>query len=100
MTEPLLLQRDDGTISVPAAALAKLVVQAAEADGARVRRPRRGVEVDHGDGRASVAIQLSAPYGTALPELARGVQERVADALGRMCGLDVENVDVTVEGLD
>ena len=100
MTEALVLRREDGTISIPSATLARLVVRAAEVDGARVRRPRRGVEVDHGDGRVSVSIQLSAPYGAALPELARGVQERVADALSQMCRLEVESVDVTVEELD
>ncbi|MDQ2984405.1 MAG: Asp23/Gls24 family envelope stress response protein [Actinomycetota bacterium] len=101
MTEPLVLRNDRGSISVTAAALSRLVVHAAEsADGARVRHPRRGVEVEHGDGRASVTLQFTAPYGAALPELARGVQARVGEALAAMCGLELESVDVTVEELE
>jgi uncharacterized alkaline shock family protein YloU len=32
-----------------------------------------------------------------LPDVARDVQERVADALGTMCGVNVRSVDVNVE---
>ena len=33
------------------------------------------------------------------PEVARGVQERVADALGTMCDVTVTGVDVSIEEL-
>ena len=42
-------------------------------------------------------IELSARYGVVLPEVARSVLNRVADALSSMCRLDVEAVDVSVE---
>jgi uncharacterized alkaline shock family protein YloU len=35
-----------------------------------------------------------------LPELARAVQERVADALHTACGLEVARVDVAVEEVE
>jgi uncharacterized alkaline shock family protein YloU len=76
-------------------ALAQIVVGAAEqVDGIRVRR-RKGVEPQ--DGRVSVS--LAARYGTVLPEAARDVQSRVADALSAMCDLQV-SVDVSLDEVD
>ena len=98
MTEPLVLEGADGSITVTAGALNRLVVRAAESvDGASVRRPKRSVEVAHGDGRASVSLELAVRYGEVAAELARAVQERVAEAVSATCGLEVERVDVSVE---
>ena len=44
-----------------------------------------------------VSIELAARFGTTLPGLARGVQERVRDALETMCGVTVDVVDVAIE---
>ena len=91
---------DGGTITTTQAALAQIVVQAAESvDGARVRRRALRplhLELELDGARARVELELTARYGEVLPELARGVQERVADALARMCGLSAETVDVTI----
>jgi uncharacterized alkaline shock family protein YloU len=98
---PHELRGPGGTITITPAALTNVVVQAAElADGARVRRPRRGLEIAIEDGRVRVALELAARLGVVLPELAREVQERVADALEGMCGLVVDAVDVSVDELD
>ena len=89
-----------GEISIAPAALQHVVVQAAESvGGARVRRLRRGLEVDIAAGRCRVALVLAAPYGAQVAELGEAVQESVADALGRMCEVPVDAVDVTVEEL-
>jgi uncharacterized alkaline shock family protein YloU len=98
----LVIQRDHGTITVTSTALQRLVVAAAESvDGARVRRPRRGLELSIADGRtAEVTLALSAREGVVLPELGRAVQERIAGALGGSCGLEVARVDVTVEEIE
>jgi uncharacterized alkaline shock family protein YloU len=97
----LVLGGSHGTITVTAAALASLVVQATESvDGARVRRARRRVDVALTDGQARVSLELVARYGVVLPELARLVQERVTDALATMCGLVVDAVDVDVEEIE
>ena len=45
-------------------------------------------------------LELAVAYGRVLPEAARAVQERVADALAGMCGVVVDAVDVSVEELD
>ena len=100
MSDQLVLNGPAGTVCVPAATLARIVVRAAElADGARVRRPRRGVEVDVAGGSATVTLPLAAPYGTVLPRVAAEVQRHVAAALEQMCGIEVERVDVAIEEL-
>jgi uncharacterized alkaline shock family protein YloU len=79
-------------------ALSQIVVTAAESvGGARVRRPRRRVEVSVEDGKAHVEVQLTAQYGARLQEVGRAVQERVADALRTMCSLEPAAIDVSVE---
>jgi uncharacterized alkaline shock family protein YloU len=89
-----------GSVSVTPSALAQLVVQAAEsAGGVEVRRGRRRLEVEVADGRARARLELSAQYGLVLPQLARTVQERVADALATMCGVEVDAIDVSVEAV-
>jgi uncharacterized alkaline shock family protein YloU len=95
-----VVREEAGAITVADGALTQIVVQAAEAvDGARVRRRRRlAVEID--DRSARVEVGLAVAYGLVLPAVARDVQERVADALQRMCRLEVRAVDVTVEELE
>jgi uncharacterized alkaline shock family protein YloU len=100
MTDQLEIIAPEGKVTVPAATLARIVVRAAElADGARVRRPRRGVDVEISDGRAAVTLRLAARYGVVLPQVAEEVQRHVAEALGQMCGIEVRTVDVAIEEL-
>ena len=95
-----VLSQDGGVVSISDATLAQIVVQAAESvEGARVRRPKRGLEVAVDGGRARVALELAAPYGAVLPELGRAVQEQVAEALRTMCGLAPASVEVAIEEL-
>jgi uncharacterized alkaline shock family protein YloU len=87
-------------VRVTDAAVTQIVVQAAQTvDGARVHRPRRHLDVTLADGEAHVSLELSVAYGKVLPDVARDVQERVAAALGTMCGVTVTAVDVSVEEL-
>ena len=90
-----------GTIRIEGDALAALVVAAAEhVDGARVRRPRRGLSVAIADGRARVELELAVRYGASLPELAATVQRAISDALHGSAGLEVDGVDVSIEELE
>jgi uncharacterized alkaline shock family protein YloU len=101
MSEPYVLEEPGGTITIPPSVLTQVVLGAAEpVEGARVRRPRRGLELDVDDGRARVSLELAVRYGLVLPDVAGEVQRRVHDELRRMCGLDSSSVDVSVEELD
>ena len=100
MTKPHVISEPEGTITVSPAALEQVVQRAAEqADGVKVRRPRRGLDVAVEDGRARVAVELAVRYGSILPDVAEGVQQRIADGLRAMCGLEPGAIDVTIEEL-
>ena len=100
MTDELVISEPEGAISVPAGTLASIVVRAAElVDGTRVRRPRRGVDVELAEGRATVTLRIAARYGSVIPQVAEEVQQQVAHALEQMCGVDVSSVDVAIEEL-
>lgn len=90
-----------GSITIEADALAGLVIAAVErVDGARVRRPRRGLDVSVEGGTVRVELELACRFGLVLPELARAVQESVTTALRDATSLAVAAVDVSVEELD
>jgi uncharacterized alkaline shock family protein YloU len=97
----LVVSERQGTITVTPPVLAGLVVRAAEAvDGVEVRRGRRRLDIDVALGEARVRLELTADYGLVLPDVAREVQELVADALVTMCGLSIGCVDVSVEEVE
>jgi uncharacterized alkaline shock family protein YloU len=89
-----------GSIRIEGDALSALVITAAESvDGARVRRPRRGLDVSVAGEKATIELELAARYGASLPSLARQVQASVAAALHESAGLAAA-VDVSIEELD
>ncbi len=97
----VLVQEKGGSVRVSEAALTEIVRRAVSlVDGARLRKGRRRLGVELQDGRARAELQLAVEYGRVLPEVSAAVQERVAEALARMCDVEVEAVDVTVEELD
>jgi uncharacterized alkaline shock family protein YloU len=101
MSDSYTISADGGAITVAPAVLEQIVIGSAEAvEGARVRRPRRGLDVAVEDGRARVTIELAVRFGLALPDVAHEVQERVGESLLGICGLDTTAVDVAIEELD
>jgi uncharacterized alkaline shock family protein YloU len=85
-------------IKVTDSALTQIVVRAAETvEGVKVLRPRRHLDVDLTAGDARVVVDIKVAYGHVLPDAARDVQARIADALATMCGVNVRSVDVNVE---
>ena len=101
MSDGYVLREESGSIDVTPGALTQIVQQAAESvEGARVRRPRRGLDLRLEDGRVRVELELAVRYGIVLPELARDVQARVAEALTTMVALEVEAVDISIEELE
>lgn len=100
------MSRDDvvvegqlGRIELTSAALASLVVRAAESvPGVRVRRPRRGLDIGVDGGRASVEIGVAGPLDGVLPDVGEQVQRAVADAVRASAGLEA-SVSVVFEEL-
>jgi uncharacterized alkaline shock family protein YloU len=96
----VLVHEAGGSVRVSEAALSEIVRRAvASVDGVRLRKGRRRLGVELEEGRASAELRLVVVYGRILPEICADVQERVADALARMCDVEVGDVDVTVEEL-
>ena len=96
----MLVHEPGGAVRVSEAALSEIVRRAvASVDGARLRKGRRRLGVELEGGRARAELRLVVAYGRVLPEVSAAVQERVADALARMCDVEVESVHVTVEEL-
>jgi uncharacterized alkaline shock family protein YloU len=93
----VLAQTDGGSVRLSEAALAQIVGGAVSAvEGARLRKGRRRLALELADGHARAELDVTVTYGLFLPDVARGVQERVGDALARMCDVAVDAVDVTV----
>ncbi|HSC90914.1 MAG TPA: Asp23/Gls24 family envelope stress response protein [Gaiellaceae bacterium] len=101
MSDTHTITDDAGTITVTGGALSQVVLGAVQTvDGARARRPKRGLEIEVDDGSARVSLELAVRYGEVLPDVAEEVQQRVHDALRTMCGVETTAVDVAVEELD
>jgi len=97
----VLVQENSGSVRVSEAALTEIVRRAVSSvDGARLCKGRRRLGLELQDGRARAELQLAVAYGRVLPEVSAAVQERVADALARMCDVEVEAINVTVEELE
>jgi len=92
----VLVSDAGGSVRVSEAALVQLVDGAVSSvEGARLRKRRR-LSLELADGRARAELEISAAYGSVLPDVARAVQERVAGAFTAMCGVEVDAVDVAV----
>jgi uncharacterized alkaline shock family protein YloU len=97
----VLVVESGGSVRVSEAALNEVVKRSvASVEGARLLKGRRRLGVELEGGRARAELRLAVAYGRVLPEVSTAVQERVADALGRMFDVEVEAVDVTVEQLE
>ena len=100
MSADHVLRERGGTVTVTAAAISGLVARAVETvPGAHVRRPKRGVDVELAASRARVTLELAADRGLVLPQLGRAVQDAVAGALQRSCGIVADSVEITVHEL-
>jgi len=97
----ILVTGDAGSVRLSEAALAQIVGGAvSQVKGARLRKGRRKLVLELVDGHARAQLELAVGYGHVLPDVARAVQERVAEALAAMCELEVDAVDVSVDELD
>ncbi|WP_116024085.1 Asp23/Gls24 family envelope stress response protein [Thermomonospora umbrina] len=59
----------------------------------------QGVDVEVGERQAAVDIDLVVEYGVSIPDLAGAVRENVIRSVQHMCGLEVVEVNVTVDDI-
>ena len=64
--------------------------------GARTNHGQ-GVSVEVGERQAAVDVELTAEYGVAIADLAEGIRRNVIASIERMTGLEVTEVNVTVQ---
>ena len=63
------------------------------------KNPSRGVKVEIRENTAVIDLHITVDYGIRIPELAWEIQERVKNDVETMTGLDVEKVNVHVDGV-
>ena len=56
----------------------------------------QGVSVEVGEKQAAVDVDIVAEYGVAIADLATGIRRNVINAVERMTGLEVTEVNITV----
>lgn len=57
----------------------------------------QGVSVEVGERQAAIDLEIVADYGVAIADLAEGVRRNVIASLERMTGLEVTEVNITVQ---
>ena len=56
----------------------------------------QGVTVEVGERQAAIDLDVVVEYGISIPDLAEGVRRNVINAVERMCGLEVTEVNITI----
>ena len=59
----------------------------------------RGIKVEINNGRVTVDIALIIEYGAVIPDVAAALQSSVKNSIMTMTGLEVEAVNVSVQGV-
>lgn len=70
----------------------------AEKLGAR-KNPSKGVRVDMSEKSVKIDLYIVVEYGVRIPELAWEIQENVKNNVETMTGLEVEKVNIHIEGV-
>ncbi len=60
----------------------------------------KGIKAEVKEGKVIVDIHVIVKYGIKIPEVAWKIQERVKEELENMTGLDVERVNVHIDGVN
>ena len=60
----------------------------------------KGIKVDKNDDKIKIDINIEVEYGTRIPDVAFEIQNRVKKAVENMTGINVEEVNVHVQGVD
>lgn len=71
----------------------------AEMFGAK-KNPAKGVKVDMNDVAATIDLYIVVDYGVRIPEISWEIQENVKNNVETMTGLDVQKVNIHIEGVN
>ncbi len=64
------------------------------------KNPSKGVKVEMGESTVKIDIYIVVDYGVRIPELAWEIQENVKNNVETMTGLNVEKVNIHIEGVN
>lgn len=59
----------------------------------------KGIKIDAGNNKLTIDVTILIYYGNQIPVLARRIQQRVFDGIYEMMGLEVDRINVYVQGL-
>jgi uncharacterized alkaline shock family protein YloU len=57
----------------------------------------QGVAVEVGERQAAIDLDVIVEYGVSIPDLAAGVRRNVTNAVEKICGLEVTEVNIAVD---
>ena len=60
----------------------------------------KGIKVDKTESKVKIDVNIVVEYGTRIPDVAFEIQNRVKKAVENMTGMNVEEVNVHVQGVD
>ena len=60
----------------------------------------KGIKVDVNEGKAKIDVNIIVEYGTRIPDVAFEIQSRVKKSVKEMTGLEVDAVNVHVQGVN
>ena len=60
----------------------------------------KGIKVDNSDRKLKIDVNIIVEYGARIPDIAYEIQNRVKKAVENMTGLNVEEVNVHVQGVN
>ncbi len=60
----------------------------------------KGIKVDKTESKVKIDVNIIVEYGTRIPDVAFEIQNRVKKAVENMTGMEVEEVNVHVQGVD
>lgn len=59
----------------------------------------QGVAVEVGERQAAIDLDVIVDYGVSIPEVAASIRHNVIEAVEKMCGLEVTEVNISVDDL-
>lgn len=65
-----------------------------------VRNLSKGVKIELMEGKVHAELSVMMKYGYSIPKTCRSIQEKVKNAIENMTGLQVENVNIRIVGVD